>query len=138
MYITKQINWLKEYFDLIKNTYPEIKKIVRIKKINFSYLGRDRASAQLYEIISGREKGKFELNLRVEYQWIEFYPLAVQPKPYSKVDILRMFAHELAHCYGADHTPNHGLMENNICNIFYHHLKSTGYISEEDELGGVQ
>lgn len=138
MYFSPKVKWLKEYFDLVKKKYPEIKKVVRVKKINFTYVGRVRAQAQLYEILTGKEKGKFELNIREEYQWIEFYPLSVQPKPLSKIDLLRTFAHELAHCYGAEHTPNHGIMENEICSIFYTHLESKGYISEEDELGGVQ
>lgn len=134
MYISKRLEWLQEYLNLVKPIYTKIKKLTKIKIMKTSYKSRDRA----YGLLTEMNDGTFVLSLRDVYQYLEFYPLSVEIKPLSKIDILSTLAHELAHFYHDTHSPEHNILENQIKTIFMLHLKLKGYISEEDELGGIQ
>lgn len=132
MYISKKLKWLEPYIQDIKKMHKKLKKLKHVTIMRSSFIKRDRGYAEFRELVDGT----VQIALRTEYQYIDFYPLTITLKPLSKLDILENLAHELAHCYHYDHTPEHRLMENEICNYFMYKLKLTGYKSEEAELGG--
>ena len=81
---------------------------------------------------------------RLDYHGITIYitsaktirlkPLKRKMGYYSKVDILQVLAHELAHFAEPDfHTPQHKIDECKMCIIFMKMLNEDGYKSEEYE-----
>ena len=132
MYISKDINWLKSFIDEVKPMFPKIKQVKSIKIMKTSYSKRDRAYGQIAELDKG-----YKISIRTSFQHIDFYPLCITLKPFSKIDMLITLAHELSHLYHWTHSPEHKLLENHIANVFMFKLKSDEYKDEENELGGV-
>jgi hypothetical protein len=59
--------------------------------------------------------------------------------PFSKIDILAILAHEMAHvCDTFDHTPSHKITECLIMQIFMSRLERIGYVSEEFEFSKIK
>ena len=56
---------------------------------------------------------------------------------HSKIDLLALLAHELAHTISWEHTPEHKALEAKLTRIFMQQLKKEGYHSEEQELALV-
>lgn len=56
-------------------------------------------------------------------------------RPFSKIDILQLLAHELAHTEDWNHTPRHKKLEAKITRSFMTMLEAEGYESEEREMG---
>ncbi len=133
MYISKELKWLKPYFEDAKPMFPKLKVLKKTTVVQGSYTKKDRMSGQITEL----EKG-FGITIRTCYQHIDFYPLQVTLLPLSKVDILTTFAHELAHIYFWKHSPEHKILECQILTMFMFKLKNSKYKDEETELGGVQ
>ena len=131
MYISQKLKWLEPYVNDVKKMHKKFNKLKKITIMRSSFTKRDRAYGEFRELVDNTQK----IALRIEYQYIDFYPLKVTLKPFSKVDILQNLAHELAHCYHFEHTPEHKILESEITTYFMYKLKTTGYISEEIELG---
>lgn len=53
---------------------------------------------------------------------------------HSRIDLLALLAHELAHTISWEHTPEHKALEAKLTRIFMKQLRKDGYISEEHEL----
>ena len=62
------------------------------------------------------------------------YYLGEEVRPFSKIDLLGLLAHELAHTVEWKHTPKHKQIESKILSAFMRKLKREGYVSEEEEL----
>lgn len=133
MYISKKFKWTKSFIDEVVPMFPKLKKVKKLNVVRSSFTTRDRFYGQITET-----DNKFNITIRHVYQYIDFYPLSITLKPLSKIDILATLAHELAHVYHWNHSPEHKLLENQILNIFMFKLKSDGYKDEETELGEVQ
>ena len=127
MRISPKLKWLIPYLELSASMLPHGKKIVRVgawSRTN-KRMGRD-VQAQI-----------------ITDDWISYriwthterHPRGQPIQPYSKIDILALIAHELAHTLDMDHSPQHKILESNILNMFMKKLESEGYKSEEDELG---
>ena len=130
MYISKKLEWLREYYNLVKPLYPKVRRVQKIKIMKASYKSRDRAYGLLDEI----SPTNFTLSMRTQFQYIDFYPLAITLESFSKIDLLGTLAHELAHCYHWTHSPEHAIITCQIYTIFMNHLKLSGYVDEETEL----
>lgn len=129
MYISKKLEWLRPFIKEIKIAYPKLKQLRKITIMRSSLTKRHRAQAECRPL----DNGFYNIAIRTEYQRIDFNPLKVELRPYSKVDILDSLAHEISHIYHWDHTPERKIMESQINIKFMIMLKSQGYISEEDE-----
>jgi hypothetical protein len=55
--------------------------------------------------------------------------------PFSRIDLLKLLAHELAHTMDWKHTPFHEDLSAKITRAFMAQLRRDGYISEEEEMG---
>tara|TARA_R110000851_G_scaffold311678_1_gene471943 strand:- start:37 stop:462 length:426 start_codon:yes stop_codon:yes gene_type:complete len=132
MKVSKDLKWVIPFVHFVEDMYPNVKKLTEIRTIRFSYKSRDRA----YGLLEDLGNSKYKLSLRTHYQYIDFYPLSVTKKSFSKLDLLITLAHELAHLYEWEHTPEHRVLENEICTAFMFKLKQQGYKSEEYELDG--
>lgn len=131
MKISKRLEWLYPYLDAVEDVIPRFKKMESIRTIRSSKTKRDRTMGELC-----LENGTYTLKLRAQYQHLTFgsklSKVDVKLCKLSKIDILCTLAHELAHMYHWDHTPEHKLLECQLLTIFMYKLKSLGYISEEE------
>lgn len=133
LYISKKLEWLRSYFKLIAPLYPKFKGLKKISIMRSSHSKVHRACGTLSYLDEG-----MQISLRNYYQSIDLYPLSITLEPLSKIDILITFSHELAHICWWKHSPQHKILENQINTIFMARLKSTGYVDEETELGGLK
>jgi len=145
MRVDKSLEWLIPYYESVKYMLPrhylhEIKVIKprkdRIARI-FGNITHD-----VYEYSKGKKvfqktKGYgYYINLYTHYySTIRVGSVERKYKAYNKMDLVRVFAHELAHIkYYGDHTIDHAILENRIHTEFLIQLEKNGYISEEHEL----
>ena len=126
---SKSLLWLSTYITSVEKIIPRIKKLTDIRVIRSSVTKRDRMYGELRQY----EDGTFTMKLRKSYQHLDFHPLTVTIKKLSKIDILHNLAHELAHLYHWDHTPEHKILENQLLTVFMYKLKQNDYISEEKD-----
>lgn len=131
MIIAKELEWVRDYVYSAKHILPHLKQLKRIsiRKANKKHIMRCHGSCNKYA-----DSSHFRITLYVNYSSVDCYePLVVKIYHYSKIDILRFLAHELAHLEHWDHTPDRMFLECSILSIFMTKLKAEGYVSEEDE-----
>lgn len=131
-----ELEWLRPYFNKVKNIVPvqNLEKVIA-RKPRMNQLQHSHAQLVTY---TSNETGKIVR----QYISINLYfikpeklnPMVRKKNPFSKIDLLEHFAHELAHLEHEPHTPKHKRLENRICNIFMNMLEKSGYISEEYEM----
>jgi hypothetical protein len=130
--ISKELEWLRPYYELAVKIIPKLKKL---KSITRSPVQRGKISRQL-GAMTVHENGYFTITLYTQYRRVD----RLKPKPrcmikkLSKIDILETFSHELAHSVHWEHTPQHKILEDSLCIMFMSKLLEDGYTSEEDEL----
>jgi hypothetical protein len=126
MRISKELEWLQEYVDLALPHLPKRKKVVRLTQWT-KVAGRYGKGCQAYCITSNHKEYRLYIK-----KW-RFPRYDKKPSLYSKIDILELLAHELAHLIDMDHSPKHKKLEAKLISIFMTRLASTGYVSEEHE-----
>ena len=135
MKIAKKLEWLLPYIERAKKDHPKIAK--RLKKVY--YIKTDTKNRHSYfGICIHNENGSIHIGLRDRYQAFRFHDdghISVSIKPMSKIDMIELLAHELAHVYYIPHSPKHKKLECRIKTKFCTMLEKEGYISEEEELG---
>lgn len=124
--ICQKLEWVRPYLEA---GLEVISKNHKIDRVGAWTLGKSRGIGEHAALIQ-RKKGE---GYRV---WIHthFYDQNDKKLPFSKIDILKMLAHELAHCDEWRHTPRHSILEAEITQRMMDLLKLDGYISEEEEL----
>lgn len=132
MKISKTFLWMEKYILEAKRTHPKISKITRIYKIPFTCEKKQKTAGLCVEMMNGT----YEIGLSNRYQDITFKKcntVTVKPTRFSKIDILEILAHELAHMYFETHCPNHKRLECKFLMRFMNMVERDGYISEEEE-----
>jgi hypothetical protein len=126
MLVAKELQWLCEYIELAKPHLPKRKKVSRIGKWDIGGRCGKKEQACIFT-------NDFR-SYRIYFHTHRFPRCLEKPEPYSKIDILSLLAHELAHMLDMEHTPKHKKLESKILSMFMTRLASKGYISEEAEL----
>ena len=130
--LPKNIEWLREYIDLAKSQVP-VHRLDKLYVISASTNRSHKIHGVLNEL-TGRPKS-YDLGMYLMYQsyTVGEAGVSIELKAYSKIDILRTLAHELAHLKHWEHTPQHAILESKITVKFMKKLEKEGYVSEEDE-----
>lgn len=129
--ISKKLQWLDEYLSMAKAILPKVRRLKSIKIIT----PKEGQLCRIYGALTHRPDNFYSMTLYSKYNSI----VKLRPKPvliqrvFSKVDILGVFAHELAHLTHWEHTPQHKMLEAKLTMIFMARLAESGYISEEHE-----
>ncbi len=127
MKIEKKLEWMRPYLLAAVPHLPKAKRIVHVGawKLDGRYGLGEHAAIITTDGKSYRVYLHTHLRLKTD-----------EIKPFSKIDLLTMLAHELAHTINMDkHTPAHKRLEARLYILFMNMLEKDGYISEEDELG---
>lgn len=127
-----ELKWLLPFYEEVKDLLPKH----RLKAIHHARLAKgkiQRVCAQLWKVENSYD---FELTIYSHY-WLykKLKPLVREKRPYSKIDLLVTFAHELAHIqHFMPHNTAHKSLEAALIILFMQKLDEDGYISEEHEL----
>jgi hypothetical protein len=124
--ISPKLKWLEPYVELWENKLIYGKKIVRIGHWE---IANKRNGKGAHAAIYTDDWKDYRIWIRSEA-----HPRGSPIRPQSKIDILTLLAHELAHTLDMDHTPKHKKLESSLVIIFMKKLKEDGYVSEEEEL----
>lgn len=117
-----------EYLEIAAPLLKDFDKLKRITSIH----GRPNTRNKIYGQLWTYKNGSKRMSLYVNYFRKN------KKKYYSTIDILCTFAHELAHLNHWDHTPEHKILEATLTTLFMSKLKTTGYVSEEQELKDIK
>lgn len=128
----EKLRWLLPYYEEVKDLLPKHK----LTYINHASLAKGKLQLVVAQIWKIKYSYSYEITLYTEYwKTVSLKPFKRVRKPYSKIDILVSFAHELAHIqYFQPHTPKHKSLEAMFIAIFMSKLEREGYISEEHEM----
>ena len=133
MKISKDLDWLKPYL-VIASGKVNITRLKRIsaKKPKKNFIENQACHGIITKYFNGKDH---RITLYTDYIAIgKIHPeVELSISPYSKIDTLCFFAHELAHLAHWDHTTDHKSLEATLIKLFMTKLKKDGYISEEDE-----
>ena len=133
MKLPDKLEWLRAYIDLAKRTVPT-SRLRKMYIIPSSLDKRHKLEGCLVEIKKGKQ---YDIGIYLEYQEMTFSQdgqVHIQLKPYSKMDLVELLAHELAHLKHWEHTPDRRALQAKLAIKFAKQMKEEGYISEEDEL----
>lgn len=133
--ISRPLLWLRPYLEEISLLIPKLNKVKQIKgrTPSIKYVQHSQAH------IICDENGFYKITLNYCFYFLEKIRPPVRRKFfYTKVDILRHLAHELAHLIEWNHSPEHLYLEARYLSIFADRLKREGYISEEKEESETQ
>jgi hypothetical protein len=126
MIISRHFEWMRPYLEEGIKLIPKGKKITRLHAWKF---GGRCGKGEKAAIFTNDEKS-YRIYIHHTYQ-----ARGCEPMPFSKIDLLDILAHELAHTAEIDaHTPDHKRLESKITQKFMGMLKKDGYVSEEAEL----
>lgn len=132
MHISKSLKWLEPYIEDVKPMLPELKLLTRITcrspKKNINEVQRIHAICYKFQ------NGTYQIGLMLNKQRVKRYkPIEIKITPYSKLDLLHYFAHELSHLRYWEHSPHRTILECRINILFMKRAIKEGYISEEVE-----
>jgi hypothetical protein len=124
--ISPKLLWMRPYLELAYAFLPKGKSVVLL---GHRGIGTKRDKTADAELFSYDDK-KYRVYIRTMY-----HPRYLKrPTPWSKIDLLKMLAHELAHMVSWEHTPAHARLEAILTIEFMARLEAEGYVSEELEL----
>jgi hypothetical protein len=126
----ENLHWLEPYY-LLAKPYLKRHKLIRVHHAGI----HEDKMAHIYGACITEDDRNYKISIYTEYyKTVKLWPLIRKRKVYSTIDILNIFAHELAHINHWEHTTDHKILECKIMTQFMKFLERTGYISEEDEL----
>jgi hypothetical protein len=133
IHITKSLLWLEPYIEDVRPLLPELRLLKRITAR--SPKKNTREVQRIHAICYRFQNNTFQIGLMLHKQRVKRYKPKVEIKnvPYSKLDLLHYFAHELAHLRYWDHSPHRTILECKLNMIFMERAIKEGYISEEVE-----
>jgi len=131
--IDSELSWLAPYMKPVKRIVP----LDRIKHLKVNRFDK-RVNRGNYAMCTKHGK-MYTIKIDKYYQRYTHHhdgSWSVKLFPHSKIDMLCLLAHELAHAalWSHDHSPDHKLLEARITSIFMRQLKRENYKDEEDEL----
>jgi hypothetical protein len=129
MNISSELSWLEEYVQIAKK---KIKKKFKISRIKSRYTSKVKYRPYTAKIETENDY-LYLVSIYMDYEEPLNNASKRVIKPYSKIDILRSLAHELAHICHWRHTPEHNELECRLLISFMRRLKKNGYVSEESE-----
>lgn len=137
MKISKDLKWLIPFLDAARPLVPKMKKLKKISKNSAQTKKVHRSHAAISFFF---ETKHYEISMYLQYQKIRKFgdPSTVTLGYYTKIDLLTSLAHELAHLYHWDHTPEHKTLESRLTILFMEMLKNSGYTSEEREIRSLR
>lgn len=133
MEIDKDLLWLQPYLKKAIKIEPKTAFLRKIKSIKRRGHGRDRTYG---EIVFDSNKN-ITIKLRTDYQYIHFNPLKVKIEKLSKIDVIHLLAHEIAHLRYFNHCTNHKILECKLMIEFMKILQKEGYTSDEEEMNQI-
>ena len=132
MIISKDLEFIREYIELVKHLLPSYKKLKRVTIRKASKTNMQHSNGMITKYF---DKAHYRITLFTNFANVESYkPLKIKLYNFSTLDILVHLAHELAHMEHWYHTPEHKHLECIIMGMFATRLKENGYTSEEDEM----
>jgi len=126
-----ELEWLDEYLSLAHTVIPKTTRLKKVKLVS----PQTGKLCRVMGMITQQINGHYTMSLYMKYtSVVRLYPKPkVVLKKYSTIDILCIFAHELAHLEHWFHTPQHKMLEVKLTLLFMAKLSEKGYISEENE-----
>ena len=133
--IDSELSWLTAYLKRISR----IINLGKIKTIQSVKYDKKVNRGSYAECVKYENETQYHVKLDQNYQVYRHHrdgTWSVKLKPHSKIDILCLLAHELAHTglWNHDHSPDHKLLEARITTSFMKQLNRENYKNEEDEL----
>jgi hypothetical protein len=127
--ISPKFEWMRPYLEAGSYLLPPGKSITRLGywSLNGKY-GKNSHAA-----IITNDDLEHRVYMKDMYQRRNM----THPAPFSKIDLLKTLAHEMAHTADWEHTPAHGRLEAQLSALFMYMLEKEGYQSEEKELGHI-
>jgi hypothetical protein len=130
--IHKKLEWLTEYINASVEFIGE-ENFKKLKSVTYYKIPNTKLSHQ-YACIWDRE-GIYEIMICLTANRIakikdKYY---MRVSEFTKITLLNHLAHEIAHIVHWEHTPEHKILENEICSKFMHMLSQTGYKNEDKE-----
>lgn len=123
--ISPKFEWMRPYLELGMTFLPEEAEVSRIGAWS---LNRSRGKDVHASIYQNKVGDPYRIWIHTHYHFGD------EEKPFSKIDLATLLAHELAHIIDWKHTPKHSRAEAKMKAAFMVLLESQGYISEEEEL----
>jgi hypothetical protein len=125
-YCSQVFDWLLPYLEIGLSMTPRGKTVTRIQEWKL----HGRQGKKYRACVYTNNQRAYRIYIHTKYK-----PKGESKQyPYSKIDILELLAHEMAHMKDMHHTPDHKILEGKILKAFLLRLKGEGYISEEVEL----
>lgn len=121
--LSPKLDWLGPYLELGMTYISDEGKLV--ERVGSWSLGKGRGKRCAAAIFQTKEGDPYRIWIHTHFE---------PGVPHSKIDILKLLAHELAHMEDWKHTPKHELICSRITGAFMRMLKQEGYESEEAEL----
>jgi len=137
--IAPELEWFRPYLKRVKNIAPvhKLEKIIALKADTkkLQHIDGQLVTETWEEDGYTYRKKRIYMSIYVTYsKTLSLKPLKRTIKPFSKIDLLELFAHELAHLEHDYHTVAHKKLENRLCSMFMTILNASGYVSEEHEM----
>jgi hypothetical protein len=125
--ICRQFEWMRPYLKIgMRFIHPH-----RIGRIGSWSLGKRYGFGEFAAILQDAPGEPHRI-------WIHtHYYEGTTPKRFSRIDLLKLLAHELAHTMDWKHTPLHERITSQITIAFMAQLKKEGYVSEESEFNDL-
>jgi hypothetical protein len=121
--LSPKLEWLGPYLELGMTYISDERKFVA--RVGSWNLGKSRGKQCAAALFQDRVGDHYRIWIHTHFE---------PGVPHSKIDILKLLAHELAHMEDWKHTPKHELLCSRITVAFMRMLKQEGYESEEAEL----
>lgn len=125
MRVSPKLEWMREYAEL---GMTFVSQDAVLERIGAWTLGKSRGCEEHAAIYQDRNGGPYRIWMHTHYYF------GKEKRPWSKIDLLTLLAHEIAHIEDWKHTPKHKKLESKILSAFMVKLKKEGYVSEEVEL----
>lgn len=118
--------WLAPYVELGMKYVNSTHKLSRVSAWTY---GKSRGKNEAAAIYQTRKGEPHRIYIHTQFD---------ANRPHSKIDILSLLAHEIAHMEDWKHTTKHKRLEAKILRAFMKLLESQGYVSEEEEFRPIK
>ena len=121
--LPRKLEWLRPYLELSRPLLPRGKKIVRVG----AWTKGNRYGSDCHASIHTDDQKNYRI-------WINLFHWTGGRIPFSRIELIGLLAHELAHTVDMYHSPKHKKLEAKLLITFMTRLRQEGYVNEEEEL----